>query len=384
MHSHRRGYRRLVILLGLFCLMLSNIIQTTQAGTLRVSIGWSASGQYIAIGYDYDRLKIFRASTGEMVLDDIIDDGRRSIISFEWSPTEDKLGVITGNALWYSSKIWMITPANGNIVQLEDESIARIKSTIAWHPNGQTFAIFVDLDTERSLTSEVRVYDATSGNEVKRKLVMSNIIFLTWQPGGQLLAAGTIDGRIIILNGESLEIEADWQAYNGSVISMAWNPDGSELVAIGPGEEYVHTTVYGWRDGKEANRRIIRQAENTIYNLRWNHNGTQLVFSASPIIVLNAQTSEVMQTIDGVEDGIAAWHPSLNKLAYAPVGDGYAIADITPVVVPTATHTATFTPTNTPTATFTPTPKGQRMRKNKGRIEGRKENKVRQRNRSWR
>jgi WD40 repeat protein len=331
-----RNYRRLIILLGLFCLMLGNAAQTTQADILGVSIGWSASGQYIAVGYASGRVKIFRASTGELVLDTVLDDGPDRISSFEWSPTEDKLGVITTGALWYSSRIWMITPADGNIAQLEDESIADIKSTIAWHSDGQTFAIFVDLDPERDSNVEVRVYDATSGNVLKRKKVLYGIEFLAWQPGGQLLAAGTIAGRIVILNGESLEIEADWQAYEGSVYDLTWSPDGRELTTIGRGEKDGYPIIYSWRDGKEANRRIIRQNENTAYNLRWNHNSTQLALGASPIIVLNGQTSEVMQTIEVGEDGIAAWHPSLNKLVYAPVGDGYAIADIAPVVAPTS------------------------------------------------
>jgi WD40 repeat protein len=339
-----RNYRRLIILLSLFCLMLGSTAQTAQADYLLWRVGWSTSGEYIAIGYDYGRVKIFRASTGELVFEQVLDDGRHRMISFEWSPTEDKLGVITSNSSWYSSKLWMITPADGNVVQLEDESIADIESTIAWHPDGQTFAIFVDLDPERNSNREVRVYDATNGNVLKRKQVLDNIVFLTWQPSGQLLAAGTIAGSIFILNGESLEVEADWRAYNGAFISMVWSPDGSELVAVGPGDEYVHTTVYGWRDGKEAKKRLIRKFENTVYSPRWNHNGTQLVLNANQIIVLNGQTGEVMQTIEVGEGGIAAWHPSLNKLAYAPVGDGYAIADITPVVVPMATPTATGTP----------------------------------------
>jgi formylglycine-generating enzyme required for sulfatase activity len=341
MPSHRRGYYRLIIMLSLFFLMLGSATQTAQAIVIRVSIGWSASGEYIAVSDDFNSIKIFRTSTGELVFDQVLGKGPDERSSFEWSPTEDKLAVIKSNQPWFGSRIWMITPANASVVELSDAAIVRVTSTIAWHPDGRTFAVFVHADPDRNLASEIRVYDATSGSLLKSKEVTYNIRFLTWQPSGQSLAGSTAHG-IIILDGESLEVEANWYPYNESFISMAWSPDGRDLVTVGISNSSGDSMVYGWREAKEANRRLIGHFDYAVYNPRWNHDGTQLVLSARQIIVLNMQTSEAIHTfeIDQTKgNGIAAWHPSLNKLVYAPTGDGYATVDIAPVAIAIASPT---------------------------------------------
>jgi WD40 repeat protein len=97
---------------------------------------------------------------------------------------------------------------------------------------------------------------------------------LAFNPAGDLLAVGTAEGRIFLLDSGSGEQLRDWTAHDGGVTALAFSPDGRSL-ATGAADQLIQV----WDVGSGELRASFGGSEGSISNLAFSPDGTYLLSS---------------------------------------------------------------------------------------------------------
>jgi WD40 repeat protein/tRNA A-37 threonylcarbamoyl transferase component Bud32 len=110
-------------------------------------------------------------------------------------------------------------------------------TALAWRPDGQQFATADTLGW-------VRRWDAVTGQELLAPADLKvEGTALAFSPDGKTLAAGTDDGMVRLLDAETGQTRLGWRqgkedGFRGKMVSLAFRPDGGEL-ACGDGHIFA-------------------------------------------------------------------------------------------------------------------------------------------------
>jgi len=137
----------------------------------------------------------------------------------DWNATEDKICVIGNGVL-----IRIYNPENLAVNrELRDELI----QCGAWHPKSNVIAC-------DKKNGKLIILDGDSLEEMKTfEAHFDHVEELRWSRDGNWLATGGVDGRVKIWRTESWSLYRTILAHEGAVTGLAWHPDSESLVSVG-------------------------------------------------------------------------------------------------------------------------------------------------------
>jgi WD40 repeat protein len=180
---------------------------------------WSPNGSLLASisyeGYNSGGI-IWDASTGEKLL---TLKGNEFTVGVSWSPQGDLLGTSYPAPETGGERVTLWNPETGEAV------ITKVGlHDIVWSPIGSTIA-------SRFNDRTIELWDARTGDLVKRITPGVFVYYVKWSPDGNYLVVAQDDERsLIVLNAQSGEQLHVLKGHADYVRDIEWSPDG-DLIA---------------------------------------------------------------------------------------------------------------------------------------------------------
>ncbi len=175
-------------------------------------VRWSPNGSMIALGWCAGRVHLFDIAN------------RTHVACF--SKTGGQFCVADGGTIDWSADGKRILSSGSGDTQVFDPSTGKVIYKLsgelaAFSPDGTAIATFRD--------GSLRIFRASNGSLIASTAIGVVGTALAWSPGGDFVALGGSDGRILIWGIESQEIVTDISAHSLPVSSLSWR--GSRLVS---------------------------------------------------------------------------------------------------------------------------------------------------------
>ena len=269
-------------------------------------LGFSADGQYLAVGGQSSCLLVWDLQAEPHPLQLERDDGTDWIEQLAWNPVSGMLAVAVGRQV----KAWNLSTLT-QVATLDFEASTVLG--LAWHPQGQYLAVsghggvkVWDLDAPITPPIELEVPGASLG--------------AAWSTDGRYLASGNLDRTLSVLDWGS---PPPWlmQGFPGRVSQLAWSPvpmkSGSPLLAAACVDGI---TVWQRQQGDQGNwtNQVFTGHQGVIETLGFQP-GTTLLASGGREggVYLWERGQRLHQRLKGLQGGTTclAWHPSGQWLA---------------------------------------------------------------------
>ncbi|MBO0697723.1 MAG: PQQ-binding-like beta-propeller repeat protein, partial [Zavarzinella sp.] len=184
-------------------------------------VAFSPDGRRLASASQDHTVKLWDVATGREIL--TIRAHTDTVRALAFSPNGWRLATACVDGV---IKVWDATPWAGStppgLVRTLSGHGAAVFS-LAFHPDGRRLFALSDNETIRS-------WDADTGNELHRESITPQIYALALSPAGNLLATGTTDGAVWLLDAATLRRERDLHGHgHAPVKSLAFSPDGGRL-----------------------------------------------------------------------------------------------------------------------------------------------------------
>ena len=213
------------------------------------ALGFSPDGKYLVGGFDSpNSLKVWEVATRRLIhlLDG--DLGYCSSLDFSRDGTQMVSVGQGGKAVIWSTATWKATQK----LQNPDGSFVR---ATAFMPDGKTLAM-------GSNAGNVQLLDVATGNPLETlKGHSSQISALVFSPDGRTLATGSHDLTVRLWNVETRRelMQLDSGSVElGTLFTLAFSPDGRQLLAGGWGGGIWSTAPIVWNDADRATENLKR------------------------------------------------------------------------------------------------------------------------------
>lgn len=164
--------------------------------------------------------------------------------------------------------------------------------------------------------NEVRVYDLDALPDPLVLLTVPDfgVQAVAISPDETLLAAGTTEGRIYIVDIPTQSVVATLEGHEAYVLDVAWSDDGSQLASAGD-----DSTIIVWEMPNGTAALTLDGHQDWVRSLAWSPDGSRLasVSDDQVGIVWNAASGTNMQTLAGHFDWVrsVAWSPNGRLIA---------------------------------------------------------------------
>ena len=282
------------------------------------SVAWSPDGRQLASGFLGSTIKIWDATTGDLVR--TLQGNGGPVLSVAWSPDGTQLASGSNGVI----KIWDIT--TGVLVHTLESREGWIYS-VAWSPDGMHLA--------SGSNGVIKIWDITTEAEVTISTGGVGVHSIAWSPDGSRLASGDTDYKIKIWDVATRSLMHMLNGHAGSVNSVAWSPDGRQL-ASGSKD----TTIKIWDVATRALVRTLEGHADSVLSVSWSPDGKQLASgdgkqlasgSSGDIKIWDPATGlEHPFKIRKVQGKAVAWSPDSRRLANGSTDGVVGIYDIFP------------------------------------------------------
>lgn len=214
------------------------------------------------------------------------------------------------------------TPASGALIEMRTEALTTRVNAVSISPDGSVIAS-ANRTADPAEPARINLWNATNGELLASIDASSPITSLDF--GGALLAAGTENGRLLLVDYATGTTIAEIGQSAAASALVSFSPDGMTLaVAIG-----TQVTLWDSTDPANISAQQTFSADYPIHTLTFNPDGTRLAtaggdenlpsVSASVIRVWDVTTGETAATL-------RAHTNTVYGIAYSP--DGTRMASV--------------------------------------------------------
>ncbi len=289
---------------GEVALWLDGDLTTLQAGNGESlnCVAFSADGQFLAVGGQDGRVKIWRQS--ELIA--TLENAPAWVDKLAWSHTSNLLAFSLGRYV----QVWD-ADLGETVVTLNFENSSVL--AIDWRSDGQYLAV--------SGYQAVKVWNSQDWDEEPYVLEMPTVsVAMAWSPDGKFLASGNMDRSVTVLEWDNPD---PWvmRGFPGKIRHLAWSEAttqvGAPILASSSVEgivawEKLEDESLGWEATVLTNHVDVIQA------MAFAPNSFILASAASDgWLCLWNKAKQVSQVLTGASAGFSclAWHPQGKLLA---------------------------------------------------------------------
>lgn len=193
----------------------------TQLGEESTGLAVSKNSRFVATGLRDGTVAIYDIQTRNKVASFSTGQERDDISSIAFSPNERDIAITS------TSGIVKVFNIQSQQEQYSNPN-AGIRPLVVFNDNGNFLFIGSGSGTLRMVNMRSRQIQASESNAHNL-----GVTSLTLSPDGRFLATGGGDGVIKLWSTSDLTPVDSYQAHQGAVISLAFSPDGSQIINIG-------------------------------------------------------------------------------------------------------------------------------------------------------
>ncbi|GCE48122.1 hypothetical protein EI42_04120 [Thermosporothrix hazakensis] len=263
------------------------------------TVAWSPAGDRVASGCRDGQVHLLSPHTGTQQA--ILNAHPSCVLSLAWSPDGSLLA--SGDT---SGLVILQEPESARVV-CTYHGHSRFVRALGW--SGSRLASGGDFGD-----SSVQLWEARTGQQQWIAKDQYRIFSLAWSPDGDLLAAASFDGLIVVRSALSGEPVVTYRGHQGPVYAVAWSPAANLIASAGQ-----DATIQLWEATTGKQRYILREHTAPIKALAWSPDG-RLLASAGNMKRLLIYSCEDWSISFSVP--ISAW---IRSLSWAPTGDAIAL-----------------------------------------------------------
>jgi len=272
-----------------------------------VWVAWSPDGDRLAAG-DWDGvIRVWDTVKGTQILN-----LKGAGPSVAWSADGKRLALSKAGADGYHHIQIVDALSGGEVLSFAATKVETLWD-LAWSPNGKRLA---------SSESEnwVRVWDATTGQELLKFRHLGTVGRVAWSPDGKRLATASWAQRISVWDLATGRETLTLRGHRNHVAFVSWSPDGNQLASAGDDGMVKVWDVRGKQESPamEGARAVA---------LAWSPQGRRLAWAGGRKVTLwdPKRGSEVL--LSNVDAQQVAWSPSGKHLAVGKPG-GFVVLDV--------------------------------------------------------
>ena len=277
--------------------------QTTQFGPV-TSIDWSRDGNLIVTGHGLDAthdggISIWDAANGQALLTVPVDapdvpDARGHVDQAVINSDGDRVAAIVVHSGSGFAEVQLINALNGQLVQrIRDGAFF---DSIAWEPNGNRLAGSASISTGPLSTQMVLLWDGDTGQIVMTIDLPPGDSHgagpIAWSPTDNLLAAGMVDGTVIIWDTVSGTVQSTIQAHDDPITDVVWSSDGTRLVT---GSQDRTAKLWDLNTGQTL--LVYQYEEARRSGITWSPDDSKITVLDGVTRILDATSFQVLDTL---------------------------------------------------------------------------------------
>ena len=265
-------------------------------------LGFSADGQWLAVGGQAGIVKIWRLAAGEQTFELLatLNFGTAWLDALTWNPIHNLLAFAVNRQI----KIW--DAENQTIIANLDFEASSVFS-LAWHPQGNLLAA--------SGHGAVKVWHSNNWSQKPYLLqVPGASLDCAWSYDGKYLASGNLDRTISLLHWDN---PPPWlmQGFPGKVHQVAWSQNNDIPLLAASCQEGITIWKFNHQSKNWQNHILKHQA--MVQAITFAPNSSLLASAGDDgCIQLWQQGKKIIQTLKGVVGfSCLTWHPTGKYIA---------------------------------------------------------------------
>ncbi|TFK17156.1 WD40 repeat-like protein, partial [Coprinopsis marcescibilis] len=263
-------------------------LKKIEVGSAVLAVGFSSDGTRIVSGSEDKSVRVWDASTGEMLKE--LEGHTGSVFSVGFS--HDGTRIISGSAD-ESVRVW-------------DASTGQMLKKLEGH-TGSVLSVGFSRDETRIVSgshdeSSVRVWDASTGQMLKK---LEGHTGSVWSVGfsrdGTRIVSGSADESVQVWDASAGEMLKKLEGHTGSVLSVGFSRDGTRIVS-GSRDESVRV----WDAWTGEMLKKLKGYTNDVFSVAFSSDGTRIVSGSGDgsVRVWDASTGEMLKKLEGHIDRV--------------------------------------------------------------------------------
>lgn len=185
--------------------------------------------------------------------------------------------------------------------------------------SGEVTGVDWSADNAQVLTAgndaTVRIWDATSGQQIRSLGMSSPVARALWSPDGRWIAAGDANGDLEVWSAEGLA-GASFAGHSAAIYNLEWSPDSRRLASVS-----VDGSVRLWERESGALLFTLQGHSAPVNSVQWSPDGTQIVTASEDMTarIWDAATGAPLTTLRGHSGQVrrALWSPDGSRIVTA-------------------------------------------------------------------